>query len=413
MASTNAATGGHLRDFVFHTTQDTSTNALLVGASNNTNFEPLDARGSRHPRNHATIETAGWYTYNWEFYENADGDLEVAMNIHDAAGNWVFTEVRSNPADDIGTVAGSDRYMWFTNIDVDGGIAVDDLSRLASLNTDPVERADGTGASSRTRTPPSPTPSPTLGRRYHPDDPPATIPARARSRVDVEDLTFTGPAGATGIDLELAAGIADVTLAGNAPTDVTGNGEANTIVGNAAGNTIGGAAGDDTVSGGEGDDAIDGGDDTPTAPPSTPTRSLADYTLATTPDGNGRVVSNRQRGICGRRGAPTTASTRSPRSRWSSSRTRRSTSRRRSSSSAAARARRHLRQPSRRRWRRGSSSGGDTINLAAGDIAVEDPGAADGQVVIDKDIDIVGAGKAVHPPSGAGRHRQPPATTAR
>ena len=75
MAATNAATGAHLRDFVFHTTQDTSSTALLVGASNNTNFEP---REDLDTLNHATIDTAGWYTYNWEFYENADGDLEVA-----------------------------------------------------------------------------------------------------------------------------------------------------------------------------------------------------------------------------------------------------------------------------------------------------------------------------------------------
>lgn len=383
VAATNAATGAHLRDFVFHTTQDTSSTALLVGASNNTNFEP---REDLDTLNHATIDTAGWYTYNWEFYENADGDLEVAMNIYDAAGNWVFTEVRSNPADDIGTVAGSDRYMWFTNIDVDGGIAVDDLS-LMTLNTDPVERADGTGVFQDTYA--------TIADAVADASAGDTILTTAGDysgespvAVDVEDLTFTGPAGATGIDLELAAGIADVTLAGDAPTDVTGNGEANTIVGNAAGNTISGAAGDDTVTGGEGDDAIDGGDDTDTAVYS---NALADYTLATTPDANGRVVSIDSVEYVGAGGtddgldtltsvevvafADATLDLTAPIQLFSGGALVGTFDNLEAAVAAAA--------------------SGDTINLAAGDIAVEDPGTADGQVVIDKDIDIVGAGKAV------------------
>ena len=125
--------GGHLRDFVFHVTKDGDTGTILVGASNNTNFDPIL---NLETGNHASISSSGWFTFEHRFYENDSGDLEVAMNVYDAAGDWVFTEIRTNPADDIDTVAGGNRYGWFTNIDVAGGIAVESISLSTAATGD-------------------------------------------------------------------------------------------------------------------------------------------------------------------------------------------------------------------------------------------------------------------------------------
>ena len=131
----NGQDGAHERDFIFHVAQDVSTGQLLVGAKNNTSFDPEEAL---EDVNHAVIDSSGWYTFEHTFYENSDGVLEVAMNLYDAAGNWVFTEVRTDPADDIATVVGGNRYGWFTNIDVAGGIAVDGWM-LSTADTNPIQ----------------------------------------------------------------------------------------------------------------------------------------------------------------------------------------------------------------------------------------------------------------------------------
>lgn len=60
----NGQDGNHLRDFIFHVTQDTSTGNLLVGGSNNTNFAP---REDLDTLNHATIDASGWYTFEHKF----------------------------------------------------------------------------------------------------------------------------------------------------------------------------------------------------------------------------------------------------------------------------------------------------------------------------------------------------------
>jgi hypothetical protein len=43
------------------------------------------------------------------------------------SGNWIFTEVLNNSADTIPGEVGGNRYGWFTNIDIAGGIAVDNV----------------------------------------------------------------------------------------------------------------------------------------------------------------------------------------------------------------------------------------------------------------------------------------------
>lgn len=113
--------GSHLRDFIFHVTQDTSTGSLLVGGSNNSNFDP---REDLENQNNYEVTNSGWYIFE-HLFRNDTGILAVDLNLKDAMGNLLFTETRTNSADLIGTVAGGNRYGWFTNIDVDGGIAVD------------------------------------------------------------------------------------------------------------------------------------------------------------------------------------------------------------------------------------------------------------------------------------------------
>ncbi len=69
--------------------------------------------------------------------------------------------------------------------------------------------------------------------------------------VFVDDLTITGPATATDIDLTLAGTVISLTLGGDAQIDVTGNGEDNIIIGNAAVNELKGGGGSDTLTGGD------------------------------------------------------------------------------------------------------------------------------------------------------------------
>src|SRR5262245_11017605 len=75
--------------------------------------------------------------------------------------------------------------------------------------------------------------------------------------VTVNNLIFEGvDANSTGIALTLAAGIALITLQGDAPITVTGNSSDNAIVGNSGDNTFNGGAGLDNINGGLGQDTF-------------------------------------------------------------------------------------------------------------------------------------------------------------
>lgn len=129
--------GGHLRDFIFHVTKDTSTGDLLIGGSNNTNFDP---REDLENHNHYRVTEAGWYTLQHAFYDDG-GVLAADLNLLDVDNNLLFTETRSQGSDTIPGVVGGNRYAWFTNIDVDGGIAVDSHSLVITL-PDPASKLD-------------------------------------------------------------------------------------------------------------------------------------------------------------------------------------------------------------------------------------------------------------------------------
>ena len=122
--SSSGSDGGHQRDFVFHVTQDTSSSKLLVGGSNNTNFEP---REDLETLNNHEVMSAGWYILQHKFRDDG-GVLAVDLNLLDSTGSTLFTETRSAAADTIPGEVGGNRYGWFTNIDVAGGIKVDATS---------------------------------------------------------------------------------------------------------------------------------------------------------------------------------------------------------------------------------------------------------------------------------------------
>ncbi|WP_147438938.1 VPLPA-CTERM sorting domain-containing protein [Roseovarius spongiae] len=120
VASSNTG-GTHRRDFIFHVTKDSSSGDLLVGGSNNSNFAP---REDLETLNNFNVTTAGWYIFEHLFRDDG-GTLAVDLNLRDASGSLLFTETRNDPADTIPGVVGGNRYGWFTDITVDGGILVD------------------------------------------------------------------------------------------------------------------------------------------------------------------------------------------------------------------------------------------------------------------------------------------------
>lgn len=121
----NGSDGNHQRDFIFHVAKDTSTGSLLIGANNNSNFDPIENLESG---NHYAVTSSGWYTFQHVFYEAVDGTLSVDLKVLDTGGNELFSETRNNSTDVIATEIGGNRYSWFSNIDVTGGVAIDNHS---------------------------------------------------------------------------------------------------------------------------------------------------------------------------------------------------------------------------------------------------------------------------------------------
>jgi VCBS repeat-containing protein len=141
VAASNAS-GGHLRDFIFHVTKDSSTGELLVAGSNNTNFAP---REDLDTINHYQVTTSGWYTLQHRFYEDG-GVLKVDLNLVDGNGTVLWTETRTNAGDTIPGTVGGNRYGWFTVVDVPGGLAVDGLGlNVDGTETRVAEFASGAG----------------------------------------------------------------------------------------------------------------------------------------------------------------------------------------------------------------------------------------------------------------------------
>jgi hypothetical protein len=236
----NNTSSAHLRDFIFHVTKSDAAGGFLIAASNNTNGSPRQDLATFD--NVAKASASGWYTFEHRLYPNEKGDLEVALNVYDGLGNWIFTEVRTATTDDVGTVAGGNRYMWFTANTITGGIAVDEIT-LKTLDGNLIQLYSGnTILDSFT----------TVQAAANAAAPGNIIDFGAYAgpesvTVNVENLTFRGPDGSD-VNLTLGGTVQTVTLAGAADIDVTGNASDNTIVANAGDNVIDGAGGTDTVS---------------------------------------------------------------------------------------------------------------------------------------------------------------------
>lgn len=253
----NSQAGSHFRDFIFHVTHDTSSSEILIGGSNNSNFAP---REDLESHNHTSATAAGWYTFEWQMYENADGDVEVAMNVYDGSGNWIFTEVRSSDTDDFATLYGGNRYLWFTSVDVAGGLAVDNIT-MSSIDTSPVQLHDGNLILDSFNTIAD---AVSAIATYGPltdakiSLAPGDYSGEGVVAIDVDGLEVTGSAAATGVSLALAAGIANISATGNADIAISGNASANQIDGNDGNNTLLGGDGDDTLLGSAGNDELNG-----------------------------------------------------------------------------------------------------------------------------------------------------------
>ncbi|WP_339721274.1 hypothetical protein [uncultured Paraglaciecola sp.] len=122
--ASNDTSGNHLQDFIFHVTKDTSTGELLVGGSNNTNFDP---REDLESLNSFSIADSGWYVFEHLFRDD-NGVLAVDLNLKNVLGDILFTETRTTATNLIPSEVGGNRYAWFTNIDIAEGIAVDGIS---------------------------------------------------------------------------------------------------------------------------------------------------------------------------------------------------------------------------------------------------------------------------------------------
>jgi hypothetical protein len=121
VAASDHGADTHLRDFIFHAFADGS--KVVIGGDNNAGSGPKDSSGD----NHYDITQSGWYIFESVFYEAA-GALAVDLNLLDDLGNHLFTETRTNAADDFATVYDGSRYGWFPVMNVANGVYIDSVS---------------------------------------------------------------------------------------------------------------------------------------------------------------------------------------------------------------------------------------------------------------------------------------------
>jgi len=310
--------GSHLRDFVFHITKDADTGTVLIGADNNTNFDPINNLETRE--NFGEVTQSGWYTFNHVFFEASDGSLAVAMTVLDENGDAVFHEVRNEPSDAVESLVGGSYYGWFTNIDIAGGIAVDDVELrvspglgtegvdtlvgtdgddlfIASASNDSIDGGDGVdtydlSANNTAGAFVDLQSGLSFGGTETGIDSLSNIEnIRGGSGLDLlngdgQDNTFFLSGGADQIDgrggsdtvdasaqadsvsINLAAGTYSGNGLGGTFSNIenaTGGEGSDTLNGNASANVLSGNGGDDRLTGGAGDDTLNGGDGIDTA----------------------------------------------------------------------------------------------------------------------------------------------------
>ncbi|MBK8458537.1 MAG: tandem-95 repeat protein [Phyllobacteriaceae bacterium] len=139
----NNASGTHLRDFVFHVTQDASTGNLQIWGDTGSSFEPRNDLETQP--GFGTIPATGWYTLQHVFRDSS-GFLQVEFNLLDGDGSIVWQRVLGT-TDAIAGVGGN-RYGWFTDVSISGGLAINNLM-LGDFAANLAEIADnGVGESS-------------------------------------------------------------------------------------------------------------------------------------------------------------------------------------------------------------------------------------------------------------------------
>jgi hypothetical protein len=115
--------GGHLRDFIFSVGTD-GAGGFVMSVSNNAPGWP--ANPARDPY---TITTAGWYTFQHTFRNDA-GVLAVDMKVLSGAtvlAGWTL----SNPSDVMTTTVGGNRYGWLVGNDLP--LALDNVTRTGTI----------------------------------------------------------------------------------------------------------------------------------------------------------------------------------------------------------------------------------------------------------------------------------------
>ncbi len=132
--ASSSSSGGHLRDFVFHVGVDED--GLWVFGDNNA----YDGYYKSPAAVSIPAAEAGWYTLQQVFADD-NGVLSVTMNVLDSMGSTVYTTTRSNSADTIPDVVGGSRYGWFYDVDVPGGLEIDN-TRLSSVVPGPGSKDD-------------------------------------------------------------------------------------------------------------------------------------------------------------------------------------------------------------------------------------------------------------------------------
>ena len=122
----NDNTGAHLRDFGFvvGTGQPGNTcTGWTVNAQMDVNR--INAFPDDSSKNPACIADSGWYTFKHTFFENADHNLEVLMQIIPKSGgapvaSWSIVSGDTPDTPDPISTVGCNRYGWFSNQEIWG-----------------------------------------------------------------------------------------------------------------------------------------------------------------------------------------------------------------------------------------------------------------------------------------------------
>lgn len=117
--------GSWFRDFLFYVTA-VSEGGVSISTGNGSSWTSAPGERTRRVTSNEVILTeSGWYTLQHRYFE-VTGEVFVEMIVRDQAGESVFTQTR---AVSVTENIGNKNVGWFTFIDVDGGIAIDNVSR--------------------------------------------------------------------------------------------------------------------------------------------------------------------------------------------------------------------------------------------------------------------------------------------